>query len=548
MEKRKSPQMKPVGQLLYFRSNVDGKLHPYALCATDASDEPKPLIVEVSPGALNNLSEAVRQTERMAAIAAKHKQSCVVLRPTGRGAGSVYQNYGEVDVLEAIEHVASNYAIDRARITITGSSMGGAATWYLISHYPDLFAGAVPFCGYCNYRLWEKPGGLTFHMHEWEEPSWQSRSAALRVENLAHTPVWMVHGEWDRGVSGGVPVEHSRQMARRMEEQGYTYKYTEVPKTGHGCRTAEIEEGAILWLLKQRKQRDPNHISLVTYDLRHNKSYWVTIDQLVQYGERGKVDARFVEKNRLVVRTENVRTFSLGPVEAHESVGGVIDDQEFEPVGLRRQQRFQRNREGVWAHGGFDLSNEKRHSASGPISDLFFDGLILVPGTVGTQEETFFNQWIADNAVGYYQSRNGGVHRGGIMGDNAVDLPVVPDVELSEDRLQANNLLLYGTYQSNAILARLEDKLPLALEGQTIHLSDKSYTADGAAVFTVFPHPENPERYVAVHAGVTPDAICGGSHLDMQLLPDYIVYSGGQLLDWGFWGNDWKSPPNSTSQ
>ena len=164
-----------------------------------------------------------------------------------------------------------------------------------------------------------------------------------------------------------------------------------------------------------------------------------------------------------------------------------------------------------------------------------------MPGTVGTEEETFFNKWIAENAVGYYRSRNGGVHRGGIMGDNAVQLPVIPDVELSEDLLQTNNLLLYGIYDSNAILSQFEGKLPLTFEGKTIHLSDKSYTADGAAAFAVFPHPSNPERYVAVHAGITPDAICWGSHLDMQLLPDYIVYSGGQLLDWGFWGNDWKS-------
>ena len=170
--------MMPVGQLQYFQSKVDGKLHPCAVCATDTSDEPKPLIVEVSPGALGNLPGAVELTEQIAEIAARHNQSCIVLRPTGRGSGSVYQNYGEIDLLEAIEHVAANYAIDRDRITITGSSMGGAATWYLISHYPDLFAGAAPFCGYCDYRLWEKPGGLTFHMHEWEIPSWCSRSAA----------------------------------------------------------------------------------------------------------------------------------------------------------------------------------------------------------------------------------------------------------------------------------------------------------------------------------------------------------------------------------
>ena len=337
--------MTPVGQLQYFRSAIDGKLHPYAVCATDARNEPKPLIVEVSPGALGNLPGAVELTEQIAGIAIKHNQSCIVLRPTGRGSGSVYQNYGEIDVLEAIEHVASNYAIDRDRITITGSSMGGAATWYLISHYPDLFAGGAPFCGYCDYRLWEKPGGLTFHTHEWETPSWQSRSAAFLIENLAHTPVWIIHGEWDRGVGGGVPVAHSRQMAQLMEERDYTYKYTEVPKTGHGCRLPDIWEKVILWLLKQRKQRSPNHVSLATYNLRHNRSYWVTVDQLAHYGERGAVNARFVKDNHLVVHTENIRTFSLGPIHQDEPVGVTIDDQEFESMNLTYQKQFQQNHE-----------------------------------------------------------------------------------------------------------------------------------------------------------------------------------------------------------
>ena len=533
--------MNPAGQLQYFRSDIDGKLHPCAVCTTDTSDEPKPLIVEVSPDALGNLSGAVALTEQMAGIAVKHNQACVVLRPTGRGSGSVYQNYGEVDVLEAIEHVASNYAIDRDRITVTGSSMGGAATWYLISHYPDLFAGAAPFCGYCDYRLWEKPGGLTFHMHEWEDASWKSRSAAFLVENLVHTPVWIVHGEWDRGVGGGVPVKHSRQMARLMENCGYSHRYTEVPEMGHGCRKPDIWEEVILWLLKQQKERSPNHVSLATYSLRHNRSYWVTINQLAYYGERGMVDAQFVANNRFVVRTENLRTLSLGPIEGSGSVSVMIDDQQFEPINLGHPVQFQRGREGGWANSNLSLSGEKRHRVSAPISDLFYDGLLLIPGTVGTAEEAFFTRWIANNAVGYYRSRNGGVHRGGIMGDNAVNLPVIPDIELSEDLRQANNVLLYGTYESNAILARFEDQLPLAFEGNTLRLSDKSYTAEGVAVFAVFPHPENSARYVAIHGGVTPDAICGGSHLDMQLLPDYIVYSGGQLLDWGFWGNDWKS-------
>ena len=51
--------MPPQGQIQYFRSSVDGRLHPCAVCATDDGSEPKALLVEVSPGALDHLSGAV---------------------------------------------------------------------------------------------------------------------------------------------------------------------------------------------------------------------------------------------------------------------------------------------------------------------------------------------------------------------------------------------------------------------------------------------------------------------------------------------------------
>jgi hypothetical protein len=252
------------------------------------------------------------------------------------------------------------------------------------------------------------------------------------------------------------------------------------------------------------------------------------------------VDAGFVENNRVFVQTDNIRTFSLGPIEHRNSNGIVVDGQDLGEVDLSRKQNFQQGETGAWKHGDFNLSKEKRHSSSGPIGDLFFDGLILVPGTAGSEEETFFNSWIARNAQQYYRSRNGGVHRGGIMGENWVDLPIVDDRELEDDVLVNNNLLLYGTYTSNSVLAQFEKELPLVFDGTTIHLSDKTYTSKRAAILAVFPHPRNPERYVAVHGGVVPDAICWGSHLDMHLIPDYLVYSEGELLDWGFWGNKWK--------
>ena len=155
------------------------------------------------------------------------------------------------------------------------------------------------------------------------------------------------------------------------------------------------------------------------------------------------------------------------------------------------------------------------------MGDLFFDRTILVPGSAGTEEETHFNQWVADNSAIGFQLRNGGVHRGGIAGENSIELAVVSDNDLTEDELLANNLILFGTHATNSILARFAGDLPLAFEGETIRLSGRSYSSDHAAVFALFPHPRNPGRYVAVHGSVTPDAHSWGSHLGMQLLPDW---------------------------
>jgi hypothetical protein len=55
----------------------------------------------------------------------------------------------------------------------------------------------------------------------------------------------------------------------------------------------------------------------------------------------------------------------------------------------------------------------------------------------------------------------------------------------------------------------------------------------------VLPHPDG-KRYVALLSGVEPDAITWGSHVGLQLLPDYLVFNRGEVVKWGFWGNAWR--------
>jgi predicted peptidase len=53
----------------------------------------------------------------------------------------------EADVTAVLDHVESNFNIDRQRTLVTGYSMGGIGTWYLAGRYPDRFRAAAVVSG-----------------------------------------------------------------------------------------------------------------------------------------------------------------------------------------------------------------------------------------------------------------------------------------------------------------------------------------------------------------------------------------------------------------
>lgn len=212
------------GQALFYRSSIYGELQPLAVCATNVSAVPKPLLVQLT--SLAFAQHAAKDCEAMCRLARDQGIDCVVVSVDGRGGGSLHQGYGEVDVYEAVEAVRKKLAIDPERISVTGSSVGGAAAWYHASHYPDFWAAAAPSFGYCDHKISEGSSLSAFPRQPWEEFSWIARGAAYRAANLRHMALRIAHGEWDRAVPGGVPVEHSRQMDRKLTALGIPHTYT----------------------------------------------------------------------------------------------------------------------------------------------------------------------------------------------------------------------------------------------------------------------------------------------------------------------------------
>jgi predicted peptidase len=127
------------------------------------------------------------------------------------------------NTIELIEKMIAECNIDKARIYVTGLSLGGEGTFDIVSRRPDLFAAAVPVCGIADVE---------------------------KVSSMSRVPFWIFHGERDE-IN---PAKYSRVIFHALKLKGAMPKYTEYQDAGHDIwGRAYSEPGLIPWLFEQHK-------------------------------------------------------------------------------------------------------------------------------------------------------------------------------------------------------------------------------------------------------------------------------------------------------
>jgi predicted esterase len=207
-------------------------------------------------------------------------------------------------VLATLRAVQSQYHVDPNRIFLTGMSNGGIGVYLVGSHYAPLFAGLAPMASGLDDVL------LPF------------------LENLRHTPVYLIHGTKDQVM----PVELSRTVAQELTRLGYPFTYREHDRThpvagGHYFPREELPD-LVGWFGTQRRDPFPKRVTVVR-DATHLSPFaWVRIDateriaalsdnlidrrdDAIKHRLYAKLDAEIVGPNRIEVRTERVRRYSL---------------------------------------------------------------------------------------------------------------------------------------------------------------------------------------------------------------------------------------------
>lgn len=542
-----------------FVSEVDGTIQPYSLTIPKAYDPSVgwPLIVNLHGHGW------FRPFQGHPAPA---YEGAFGLAAAGRGATD-FRELGEISVLRSIAEVKRDFSIDDDRVYIRGGSMGGTGAWYLATRYADQFAGILPICGNTDNQAWtlrwgwnkDFPGRFGDLRHWLQE----SHTARAFAPNLLHLPAYVIHGSGDVVV----PPEHSRYMVAELRALGAPVEYREIPNRGHSGFPGPIIEEGLAWMCGHPRQPFPSRVLWRADRMRHGKAYWLRLEEKRSEGAFAEIEAQAGENNRVTIRTDNLRAFSIqrtAPLFAENRPLFLTIDGERVIFPLRRPgdpewAQLRQTPELGWRDAArmTDPPPSPRKTAwlEGPISEAFLQPFVLVQGTKSEdpdiqrlwQRETdhFREEWKRRNLAPCYR---------------------IKDTDLTEQVAARRNLVLFGGPRHNHVAARLAPRLPLddvlsPLRGRALlhpgsGLRATRTEADDVGYFLVYPHPDHPDRLVVVWNANGPAAIYQGwgrfgnwfnwGIYDSRKYFDYAVYdsrsaSPETLLLVGWFDPDWSA-------
>ncbi len=216
---------RPTVEHLTFEIEGHGEM-PYAVSVPAGYDPATPhaLILALHPGGKQGSYYGSLHMRQMFEPALRALKAVVVAPdvPTRRWTSDV----SDRGVMALLNRILETYNIDRARILVTGFSLGGRGTWFFATRHPDFFTGAIPIAG--------RPG---------DEP----------LDALGDMPVHVIHSRAD----DVVPFGPAEDAARQLREAGGTVAFTALDRVGHFAMGGYVRSlrDAGDWIVEQWSSR-----------------------------------------------------------------------------------------------------------------------------------------------------------------------------------------------------------------------------------------------------------------------------------------------------
>lgn len=546
-----------------YVSKIDGSVQPYGLVVPE-SYTPKTLSnyrLDVwLHGRGDKLTELAFIDQRSRSPGEFTPKDAFVLHPYGRYCNA-FKFAGEVDVFEALEHCKKYYRIDEKRLVVRGFSMGGAACWHLAVHHPDIWCAAAPGAGFAETPEYTKIEKDTEPPTWWEKKLWHLYNATDYAENLKNLPTIAYSGENDK------QKQAADVMAREMEKFGLKLRHIIGPKMGHAYHPeAKRELNRRIDAIANRWEFILGDVcsGLTTWTLRYSSLGGIQIQHLDQHWHPAKINASISESNTshtgsfttLAIKTSNVSAFTADLIgisyprfdskpTKEVTYEIIVDDQKLPFPGISSDKIFLahfRKENGKWKVVDTldDGKLHKKPGLQGPIDDAFMDSFLIVKPS-GTSPYAKVNGWVdaeMNRAIDQWRKQFRGIPR------------VKLDKDVTEADINNHHLILWGLPESNSVMKKLADKLPIKWAESKLVADKQSFDANTHAPILIYPNPLNPSKYVVLNGGFTFRELSNTTNArQVPMLPDWAIVDvtttpngkwPGKIADAGFFGEQWE--------
>ena len=181
------------------------------------TNESRPLVLALHPGGGSRggpfLTEIVEP--------ALSEWNAIIVAPDSP-TRSWTSDIAERAVLQLLDDLLESYTIDQERILVTGFSMGGFGSWFLATHHPERFAGAIPMA---------------------------SSPRDYPLDDLGSMPIHAIHSREDTVV----PIGPAREAVATLEQANHPVRFTELGGVGHFQMAGYIDalRTAGEWMMEQ---------------------------------------------------------------------------------------------------------------------------------------------------------------------------------------------------------------------------------------------------------------------------------------------------------
>lgn len=467
-------KLPPGPQVLTFHSDADDTEQPYGLYLPKNFDENRkyPLVMMLHGAGSNHrlaLKRVFGKTNEEGETdveASRYFQpwedvDFIVASPYARGTAG-YQGIPEEDVYAVLDDVKKRFKIDENKTYLTGLSMGGGGTLWIGLTRPDIWAAIAPVC--------PAPPEGTFDL----------------ASNALNFPVHFFHGDADPVV----PVAGTRKWVQHLQDIGVEVSYKEFVDVKHDSWVSAYDNEFIFeWLGHAERNPFPDRVKFVSKQYKYSKAFWVQFDKM-NLGTLAEIDANLNKPNAATITTKNLSAFTVN-LKGHPKFNSATNvtftiDGKALTAKTDSSVSFVKNND-VWtvATNPVKTGIAKKKGAEGPIYDAFSSRHVYVYGTADNPSPEELKKRV-DLAT---QAADWSHYRGEFLGRIMFFPRVLADKEVRPSDIESSNLILFGTKETNAMIAKYADRLPLHLNA-----SDKTH-----GLLYVFPIDKH---YVAINSGL----------------------------------------------